>query len=635
MVSSRDAHDGGAEAQLVAISGPLAGDVIPLSAEGVRIGRDSSNDICLPDPALSRVHCTITASNGTWRVSDSHSSNGTFVNGLQVTERDLNDGDRIGLGASEFLFVRPTHRATIPPLLEGRMEPATRLPVEETRYFRQTAESTTTRTERDLQLLLKISASLNTIKTQDELWGQLLALLSESRGAEQLTIVVVGEDGETRIVDARQLTGAPSIPVNRTVVAEALQQRAGLLTCGGDSTDSAPAGGVATAAAGSILCAPLVVRDRALGALYFSANRINAFDADDLQFATAVANLAAVALDNLRYLAWLDRERSRLQEDLDQDHNLVGRSAAMRRIYAVVAKVAQSDATVLITGETGTGKELVARAIHLNGTRAKRPFVAINCAALTESLLESELFGHERGAFTGAVTQKKGKLEVADGGTLFLDEIGELAPALQSKLLRALELGEFERVGGTRPVRVDIRLISATNRNLADEVRAGRFRADLYHRMNVINIHLPPLRERREDIATLTSHFVERLGRKSGRPLRGIAPDALKYLVEYDWPGNVRELANTIERAIVLGASDYIVPDDLPETLLQLVPSNDIDSPRFHRVVRQAKVDIIVSAFREANRSYTEAARLLGLHPNYLHRLIRNLDIKSILESER
>jgi Nif-specific regulatory protein len=407
------------------------------------------------------------------------------------------------------------------------------------------------------------------------------------------------------------------------------------LTCGSATADSGQAGGIALPGVGSILCAPLVVRDRALGALYFSSNRINAFDADDLQFATAVANLTAVALDNLRYVAWLDRERSRLQDDLERDHNLVGRSMAMRRIYAVVAKVAQAAATVLITGETGTGKELVARAIHLNGPRQKRPFVAINCAALTESLLESELFGHERGAFTGAITQKKGKLEVADGGTVFLDEIGELAPGLQSKLLRALEFNEFERVGGTRPVRVDIRLISATNRNLSDEVGAARFRADLFHRINVVNIHLPPLRERREDIPTLANHFIERLGRKSGRPLRGITPDALKHLVEYDWPGNVRELENAIERAIVLGASDFLVPDDLPDALLQLVPSSDVEGPRFHRTVRQAKIDVIVSAFREADRSYTEAARLLGLHPNYLHRLIRSLDIKSTLESER
>ena len=629
-MSFLDSSRNGADVRLVAICGPMAGDVIPLGPEGLRIGRDASNDVCLPDPALSRAHCTIAASSGTWRVFDSQSSNGTFVNGVQVAERELNDGDRIGLGASEFLFIRPT----VPPVIEERLETATRLPIEDSHYFRQAAEPSS-RTERDLRLLLKISASLSRLKTQDQLWGQLFELLSESLAAEQFTIVVVGEDGETRIVDARHLTGAPSMPVIHTVITEALQQRAALLTCGTGREDSQHARPVASADRGSILCAPMVVRDRSLGALYFSAIHAEAFGAEDLQFATAVATVAAIALDNLRYLSWLDRERSRLQEDLERDHNLVGRSAAMRRIYSVVAKVAQSDATVLITGETGTGKELVARAIHLNGIRAKRPFVAINCAALTESLLESELFGHERGAFTGAVTQKKGKLEVADGGTVFLDEIGELAPALQSKLLRALEVGEFERVGGTRPVRVDIRLLSATNRNLTDEIRAGRFRTDLYHRINVVKIHMPPLRERREDIPTLASHFVERLGRKAGRPLRGIAPEALQYLVEHEWPGNVRELENTIERAIVLGASDYIVPDDLPETLLQVMPANDVESPRFHRVVRQAKVDVIRSAFREAQSSYTEAARLLGLHPNYLHRLIRSLDIKSILQSDR
>jgi Nif-specific regulatory protein len=463
----------------------------------------------------------------------------------------------------------------------------------------------------------------------------LLDLLAESLPAEQVAVVTVGSDGDSRIVDARQRAGTPAVPVSQTVVNHALEQRASLLTRGAPGAVLPHADSVMSAAVPSILCVPMVVRDRALGALYLTTSRAQAFDADHLEFATAVANVAAIALDNVRHVAWLDRERARLQEALERNHSLVGRSAAMRRIFELVAKVARSDATVLITGETGTGKELVARAVHFNGARAKRPFVAINCAALTESLLETELFGHERGAFTGAVAQKKGKLEVADGGTVFLDEVGELAPTLQSKLLRALELREFERVGGTRPVRVDIRLISATNRGLSDDVAAGRFRSDLYHRLHVVEIHVPPLRERREDIAALASHFVERFARKSVRPVRGIAPEALKYLTAYDWPGNVRELENTIERAIVLGVSDHIMRDDLPDALLQLPASGGVESPRFHEAVRQAKVDIIVEAFREAHQSYTEAARLLGLHPNYLHRLIRILEMKSILEQGR
>ena len=447
--------------------------------------------------------------------------------------------------------------------------------------------------------------------------------------------MAVGSDGGSRIVDARQLAGAPASPVNQTVVNDALEQRASLLTCGAAAAIAVlpHADSPVSAAAHSILCVPIVVRDHALGALYLTTSRAEAFDTDHLEFATAVANVAAIALDNVRHVAWLHRDRARLQDTLERDHSLVGRSAAMRRIYELVAKVARSDATVLITGETGTGKELVARAVHFNGARAKRPFVAINCAALSETLLETELFGHERGAFTGAVAQKKGKLEVADGGTVFLDEVGELAATLQSKLLRALELREFERVGGTRPVHVDIRLIAATNRSLSDDVAAGRFRSDLYHRLHVVEIHVPPLRERREDIAALASHFVERFGRTSVRPVRGIDPETLKYLTAYDWPGNVRELENTIERAIVLGVSDHITRDDLPDEVLQR-PAG-VESPRFHEAVRQAKMAVILEAFREAHRSYTEAARLLGLHPNYLHRLIKVLDMKTVLERER
>jgi two-component system, NtrC family, response regulator HydG len=634
--SAPDPHSPIAEARLVAISGPLSGEVLGLPGCGVRIGRDTSNDICLSDLALSRTHCTIEVVDGQWRIRDSQSSNGTFVNGAQVTDHRLSNRDRIELGESVFLFLLNAHPTTIPALLlEGPREPATRLRVDDTIYLRQSADPpATARAEHELRALLQISTTLNRLTTEDELHRQLLDLLAASLPAEQIALVAVGSDGDSRIVDARQLEGSPAVTVSQTVVSNALEERASLLTRGAAGAGLPTADGVASAAQ-SILCVPMVVRDRALGALYLTTSRTQGFDDGHLAFATAIANVAAIALDNVRQVAWLHRERARLQEDLERDHSLVGRSAAMRRIYEVVARVTRSDATVLITGETGSGKELVARAVHLNGARAKRPFVAINCAALTETLLETELFGHERGAFTGAVAQKKGKLEVADGGTVFLDEVGELAPALQSKLLRALELREFERVGGTRPVRVDIRLIAATNRKLPEDVAAGRFRSDLYHRLNVVEIHVPPLRERREDIPALASHFVERFSRKSAGAVRGIAPEALKYLMAYDWPGNVRELANTIERAIVLGASDHIMRDDLPDTLLQRPASDAIEGARFHETVRQAKVDVIVAAFREASCSYTEAARLLGLHPNYLHRLIRTLDIKLILERER
>ena len=310
-----------------------------------------------------------------------------------------------------------------------------------------------------------------------------------------------------------------------------------------------------------------------------------------------------------------------------QAHDMVGDSAAMRAVYGRIRKLAPSDCTVLISGETGTGKELAARAIHQNSRRARRPFVAINCAALTESLLESELFGHEKGAFTGAIVQKKGKLEVADGGTVFLDEIGELAPSLQSKLLRALQHHEFERVGGTRTIKVDVRVIAATNRDLAAAAADGTFRQDLWYRLNVVSLTMPPLRERRGDIPVLAAHFVAKYGR--GRPVT-LSPEAVTLLASHDWPGNVRELENAIERAVVLGASDRIVADDLPEPLVENAAgaASGGETTMYHQGVAEVKRRLILGALDRSGGNYTAAARLLGLNPTYLHRLLRNLQLR-------
>ena len=309
-----------------------------------------------------------------------------------------------------------------------------------------------------------------------------------------------------------------------------------------------------------------------------------------------------------------------------QAHDMVGESAPMRAVYECIRKVAPRDSTLLICGETGTGKELAARAVHQNSPRASRPFVAVNCAALTESLLESELFGHEKGAFTGAVVLKKGKFEVADGGTIFLDEIGELAPALQAKLLRALQHHEFERVGGTRTITVNVRLIAATNQDLQAAVAAGRFRQDLWYRLNVVGLTMPPLRARRADIPILAAHFAAKYGR--GRAIE-LSRDALDALRAYEWPGNVRELENAIERAVVLGYSDRIVADDLPETVLE---SSSATRPRegtaYHQTVLDVKRRLILDAIDRSGGNYTAAARLLGINPTYLHRLVNNLQLR-------
>jgi transcriptional regulator with GAF, ATPase, and Fis domain len=308
-----------------------------------------------------------------------------------------------------------------------------------------------------------------------------------------------------------------------------------------------------------------------------------------------------------------------------QAHDMVGDSGAMRAVYDCIRKVAPRDSTVLICGETGTGKELAARAVHQNSGRASRPFVAVNCAALTESLLESELFGHEKGAFTGAVAMKKGKFEVADGGTIFLDEIGELAPALQAKLLRSLQYHEFERVGGTRPIKVDVRVIAATNQDLQAAVSAGRFRQDLWYRLNVVGITMPPLRARRADIPMLAAHFVAKYSR--GRAVE-LSPDAIDALRAYDWPGNVRELENAIERSVVLGGCAKIVADDLPEAVLEASATRPRDGAAYHQTVLDVKRRLILDAIERSGGNYTAAARLLGINPTYLHRLVNNLNLR-------
>jgi Nif-specific regulatory protein len=383
----------------------------------------------------------------------------------------------------------------------------------------------------------------------------------------------------------------------------------------------------------SLLCVPLVLFDKVLGVIYFDTTNGRArFDQDHLQLLTAIASFASVALENAQRVEWLESENRRLQSEVNLQHNMVGEGARIREVYQFIAKVAPTDSTVLINGESGTGKELVARAIHLNSPRANKSFVAINCAALTETLLESELFGHEKGAFTGAISQKQGKLEVAERGTVFLDEIGELAPTLQAKLLRVLQEREFERLGGTRPIKVDLRIITATNRNLEEAIKSGAFRQDLYYRLNVVSLTMPPLRERREDIPLLARYFAAECGKKSRRRVKGISAEACRCLARYDWPGNVRELENTIERAVVLGSTELILPEDLPEAVLQKAPVTDIPVTKFYEALKELKKGLVLEAVERAGGNHTKAAESLGIHPNNLHRLIRELDLRPALK---
>ena len=317
-----------------------------------------------------------------------------------------------------------------------------------------------------------------------------------------------------------------------------------------------------------------------------------------------------------------------LAEELDDRHRLViGKSAAMNGALEVARKAAVTRSTVLILGESGTGKEIFARAIHKWSDRANQPFIAINCVGLSKELLESTLFGHERGAFTGAVEQKKGKIELAHGGTVFLDEVGDILTELQTKLLRFLQEREFERVGGTRPIRVDVRIIAATNRDLHGLVKEGRFRADLYYRLNVIPISLPPLRERREDIPDLANFFIRRFSFETKKNFNDIGQDARDKLIAYDWPGNVRELANVIERAVVLGRGPNLSVDDLPVAITSKDSVTSLDSLSYSESIEAYRRDLILSALSEAKGNRAAAAKALGLQRTYLSRLIKTLQI--------
>ena len=325
----------------------------------------------------------------------------------------------------------------------------------------------------------------------------------------------------------------------------------------------------------------------------------------------------------------LKREVALLTEEVDRRYQLVtGRSAKMNEAVETAKKAAASKSTVLLLGESGTGKEIFARSIHSWSERKDKPFIAINCVGLSKELLESELFGHERGAFTGAHELKRGKMELAHSGTVFLDEVGDISPELQTKLLRFLQEREFERVGGTKPIAVDVRIVAATNRNLEQAIADGRFRADLYHRLNVIPIGLPSLKERKEDIPPLSHYFMSRFSEAAKKTFSDISKDAIEKLLVHEWPGNVRELANVIERAIVLGPGPAIEVRDLPPRIARSEGPSSAPGLAYRTALETCKRDVIRRALSQHGGNRASAAKALGLHEKYLATLIKSLGIE-------
>ena len=381
----------------------------------------------------------------------------------------------------------------------------------------------------------------------------------------------------------------------------------------------------------SIIAVPLMDHEQLVGVLeVLNTAKTKQFERSDLDLLTAFGSYASVALRNAELLAAVRDESELLRETVEERYKtLIVESPRMRDVVSTLRKAARSNSTVLLLGESGVGKEILARSIHTWSPRANKPFVAVNCVALSDQLLESELFGHEKGAFTGAYQQKKGLLEVAQGGTVFLDEIGDMKPGLQAKLLRVLQDREFERVGGTQAIKVDVRVIAATNQDLKEAIKDGRFRKDLFFRLNVVTVKIPPLRERREDIPALAKHFVARYAKDMKHPNLKIAQKAIDALWHYDWPGNVRELANVIERSVVLAAGDTITAEDLtlePEDA-NGGPAEPLLGLPFHESVEHFKKMRLQEALTKAGGSKTKAARDLQLQLTYLSRLCKQMRI--------
>jgi Nif-specific regulatory protein len=366
----------------------------------------------------------------------------------------------------------------------------------------------------------------------------------------------------------------------------------------------------------SVACVPFHIKGKTLGAIYLDSRLDrHRFTQKSVHFLSAFANSAAIAIENAQLMSQLREENIQLRQEVQERYRfseIVGNSPAMQEVFDLLGKIVNSDISVLLEGESGTGKELVAKALHYNGPRRSKPFVAQFCGNLSESLLESELFGHRKGSFTGAIRDKKGMFEVADGGTFFLDEIADIPPLIQAKLLRVLQDGEMRRVGDTETRHVDVRIISATNRSLAKQVEGGLFREDLFYRLNVITIKMPPLRDRKGDIQILVQHFLDKFAARTGIPPKKITQAAMKALENYAWPGNVRELENTLERAVVLS-------QERPITLESLIIPKARELAGGRKTLKEHEKEVVMRTLEESGGNKTKTAEALDVSLRWLH----------------
>jgi Nif-specific regulatory protein len=642
------------------------GDVFPLTVgHRYTMGRAGTNRIVLKDDLCSREHAEVYHADQHWRVRDLNSLNGTRINNDALeSEWELSPGDEINLGRTRLIFVddmnqlpdMPTSTAPSESLAIKKRLGHTRFltpipdgaPAVDGTSARSTAESDSTTPSRhtlsrDLAQLYRLALDMGSAESYQDLVQVVLDGLLEAIPADTGAILSLNEAGDVEVTAHRHRdpNARTYVKVSNYVSSEVLATREAIL-----AEDVArnlhlrQRESIKDLGTTSLICAPVTFGDKVLGLIHlYCTNPLKTLDPEDLEFTVAVAKHLGAATHQIQRQASLTAENRVLRDQLRVESELVGSSTSLETIENQIARVAATNATVLIRGESGVGKELVARALHYSSPRREGPFVCLNCAALSETLLESELFGHEKGAFTGATEKKIGKFEAADHGTIFLDEIGEMSMGTQAKFLRVLEGHPFERVGGHVPIRVDVRTVAATNKRLEEALQVGAFRRDLFFRLQVVEIQIPPLRERKSDIPILASHFLKRFSRETGRKVQGFTSAATKKMESYDWPGNVRELRNVIERAVALGFGPILDAGDIwlssievasPDARSKSSGNNQDASTQPYRPsnLEEMEKEHIRRTLEYTDWNKSQAANILQIERSTLDRKIKSYEIR-------
>ena len=583
-----------------------------------RVGRGTECDIVLTDPLCSRVHAVLVQEENGWWMRDADSRNGSFVNGQKIDEARVTAGATLRVGSTEFTFHEAHDRPTEFILGEANVTQTiikdTPIDPEGTGHL-AVVELPDSEQAKDLVVLYQLSIKLLGCENPDDVVRISLELVYERTRASIVGFLWVNDDGQLTSKGGVPEEAARNVTLSETLTSIVCEKRHAVWVA-----NKTAGVGQSLSHYADAICIPLIRDGQMLGAIHIYLER-GRFEQADFDFAISLANIMVVALVRARHQATLQVDHQRLAEKSADCDELLGDSQPMQELKAKISRVGQATGCVLVRGESGTGKELVARALHRASPRADRPMLSVNCAAIPSALMESQLFGHKKGAFTGADADHVGWFEQSDSGTLFLDEVGEMTLDGQAKLLRILEGHPFLPVGGRTEINVDVRVIAVTNRDLGEFVRERKFREDLFYRLTVFELYIPPLRDRGTDIGMLVDHFLEHFRHQHGRPGLTLSAAAREKLIGYNWPGNVRQLRNVIDSAVVMADAAAIEPGDLG---LRDAGTGELESLNINYWEKK----LIGEALKRSGGSVPEAAKLLGIGRATLYRKIDEYEIE-------